>query len=531
MAGKNDYPLSLTIKAIDNASKPLKDIGRSITELSRATGLTGLAHSIKGVGEGLKGVADQALALGTKFAAMGVGAGFALYEFVKTSVDAGAELGRTSKRLDLAVDDFAQLRFAAEQAGVSQDEFTSSLDKLNKGLGEAKAGTGPLLGLLEKAGPVFGNQIKHAKNVKEALGLLSNAFVVLKSPTERAALQQAAFGRGSKEMADFLATGSDAIHVLGAEYMATAGSQKEFAAKSIEIARVMGLTDAAFSGTKNAIALALYPALTKLSKAATDFLVKNRDGITKWANEAGAAIEKWIDGGGIDRLIQGFKDFGDAVKLTVDKVGGLKNAALIVAGIMAGPLIAAVVNLTGAVGTLAARMAFVTFGPWIAAIVQVIPLIGSMEDAWAAFDLVLNANPIGAAVLAIGGLIAVGVAIKNNWTPIKEMFQDIWELIKNVTLAMMGFEHGKFKNPFSGEYNASPAFRGLPPEQMRNYVAPSTGATPQDAAPSLLRLGGSQDSAKVQVDFVGLPKGTRVTPDSSNTADVDLSLGYAGVAL
>ncbi len=54
-----------------------------------------------------------------------------------------------------------------------------------------------------------------------------------------------------------------------------------------------------------------------------------------------------------------------------------------------------------------------------------------------AFNLVASLNPIGLVVIAVAALIAAGIALYENWEPISEFFNDLWEIIKGLTASFM----------------------------------------------------------------------------------------------
>jgi len=173
-----EYPLSLIIKAVDKATAPLRAINarmkqftapvrklnNSFRALSEEAGIPRLAKAFGRVGGSLRKVGSETMALGLKITAMAAGAAYGLYHIVRGAVDAGDKLGEMAQRVGLSVDAYAQLQFAAAQADVEQEQFTSSMDQFNKRLGEMKAGGGAMLEFLQKVSPVLARQMKGAKS-------------------------------------------------------------------------------------------------------------------------------------------------------------------------------------------------------------------------------------------------------------------------------------------------------------------------------------------------------------------------------
>lgn len=535
----NEYPLSLVVRAVDRATGPLRKINKLISRvtaptrrlgnrlevLGEAAGLPKLTEGFKGMGSAIHKVGGAAFDLGAKMVTMAGIAGFALFSIVHGAVEAGDELAMMADRVGLTVDAYASLRHAANLADVDQEEFNSALDKFNKNLGAAKAGTGPLLELLKKVSPVMAEQIKKVKGTEEGLSLLTDAFARLPDTQRQAELSSAAFGKSSTQMGRFMHQGSAAIQKQQIEFMRLSGSQEEFANRASDLDNAMKNTTAAFLGLRSAAGGALFPALVKVAGVVTEFLVRNRDGVKVWATETAGAINAWVDGGGIARLAAMFQRFSATVSPIVERLGGWP---VVVAGvgtaILAGPLLGALASLAGA---------FVTLG----VAVMATPL------GWA---LALLALVAGAATFALAKDEALH---QNTMTRIKALGEQ-----KNA-LDDVAFAQEQL-NAAMGRDSATPTEIETLADQLASAKKAATVATKaassavHDDPTSLGALGlgaiglaldaagarpaggsggAGQSTNRVQVDFANLPKGARVTQDSSNTAPVDLSLGYSMV--
>src|SRR6056297_1650567 len=62
------------------------------------------------------------------------------------------EIGKTADQIGVTTDALQELRFVAEGAGVTQEKFTSSLERFYKRLGEAEMGTGAARKAIEEMG-------------------------------------------------------------------------------------------------------------------------------------------------------------------------------------------------------------------------------------------------------------------------------------------------------------------------------------------------------------------------------------------
>lgn len=507
----NEYPLSLVIRAVDRATEPLRQINQrmqrftapvrklnnSFRALSDEAGIPRLMKSFSGVGRALTGVGSEVLALGAKLAALGAGAGFALYRIVRGAIESGDKLSEMAQRVGLSVDAYAQLQFAAAQADVEQEAFNTAMDRFNKNLGEAKAGGGSLLTFLEKVSPRLAQQVKGAKSTEAALALMTTAFEKVKDPARRAALAGAAFGKSGLQMGQFLGQGSKAIDEQRRRYFELVGSQENLARVGGELDNAFRETETALGGLRDTVFEAAGPALRQLADGLTNLIAGNRGRIAAWAKEVGAAISTWIQGGGLERLVETMRRWGEMIGRVVDMMGGLKGVLVAVGVYMASDFIGSVATAVGWLGKLGGGVL-----PFVArAGALLIPVIGKLASSLLLLNL---ANPL-VWIAALGAaLAAAAYVIWKNWEPIKQFFVDLWERIKSIAGAV-----GRFFGIGGG-----------------TVVGPTLGAAAAAPAPA----GTMTSAAHVQVDFANMPQGTRVNADPRGTADLGLSMGYAMAA-
>lgn len=560
------HQLSLLIRAVDKATAPLRAINERIHRftapvrevnnrfraLAKSAGLPQLVAGFSGVGSAVGRVGKELGALAFKFAGLAAAAGFALFRIVKGAMDAGDELATMADRVRLTVDEYAQLRFAAEQADVSQESFNNAMDGFNKRLGEAKAGTGSLASLLKVVSPRLLEQLKGAKGNAAAFDLMTKAVVALEDPNKRAALAMAAFGRPGKEMVALLGQGSEEIQKQGRRYLELAGSQEEFARGAGGLDNAVRETATAFEGLRNRALGKLFPVLEKLANWLTDFTAKHGDTLVAWAEETATAIMAWVDGGGLERLVEDVKGFITQAGALVEKLGGWKVIAAAVAGIIAGPLLAAVGGLITSVVTLVGAIGLTPIG-WLlvglAAIAAVVALV------WANFDTLRTLfAPVFEPLIE---------AVSELWAKLKEL----WELLEPVLLpalkavgAVLGAVVLKAIDAIAialravvwlvtkfveGISSGAKQWKTLFTEGPGALLSQAANTSPLDVAKKVFGFGGagggppvldperaagpvaSSSSAKVSVEFANLPAGARVNTDSSSNADLDVSAGYA----
>jgi ATP:corrinoid adenosyltransferase len=539
-----EYPLSLIIKAVDQATAPLRAINErmqhltapvrklnnSFKALADEAGIPRLMKSFAGAGKAIASVGRETVALGLKMSAMAAGAGYAVYRIMRGAVDAGDKLGEMAQRVGLSVDAYAQLQFAAAQSDVSQEQFNGAMDQFNKRLGEMKANSGPLLEFLNKVSPALARQVKGAKGTEEALGLMTRAFEKLKDPGKIAALSAAAFGKSGLQMGQALHQGETVIQGFRRRLLELTGSQEKFAKDAGDADNAIRETETAFLGLRNAAAGELFPALTELAHALADVLAGNRGALLGWARETGAAISAWVKGGGIQALMKSMEEWRVTIGNVVDRLGGLKGVLMIVGAYMALPAVAAAASLASSlvsvgfqVGKLAVRLGML-LAPSLASMATAIGafsfssliagLSAATASAWA-FTTAILANPITWIAVGVLALSAAIYALYKNWKSLRELTaSETWgatkEMVKHPLEALGTAKDWWGKTLFGGGAEAA---------------RPTLGAAGAGPTPA----GGQSSEAHVTVDFSNLPKGARVTQDPRSTAPLDLSMGYSMV--
>lgn len=116
------------------------------------------------------------------------------------------EIGKKADQIGLSTDALQELRFVAEGAGVTQEKFTSSMERFSKRLGEAEMGTGAAKRALEQLNLEASDLTSIP--LEDALNVVADRMADIESPTERAALAAALFGREGVAMVNMLREGA-----------------------------------------------------------------------------------------------------------------------------------------------------------------------------------------------------------------------------------------------------------------------------------------------------------------------------------
>jgi hypothetical protein len=532
-------PLELTIKAVDKATAPLRALTVRIHQLTaplknvkffgqmkglgEALNVGGLMKGFAGVGGALKSVGGEVFGLLGKLAGIGIVAGAAFFSIARGALEAGDKLGEVADRVGMTADQFASLQYAAGQADVDAESFTVSMDKLNKQLGEIKAGKGgEFLGFLQKVSPALAKQIKGSGSTTEAMTYLTEAFARINDPAKSAALATAAFGKSGAQMGRFLHGGMGALTDAQKRFFELNGSVEDFAKNASDLDNATKDNVLALEGLRNAIAGALFPALTALSKLVTEFIAQHREGLRKWAEGAAAAIQKWIADGGFERLTANLGKVAEFIGKVVDWLGPM-GTAMAGVGILALPLIASL----GSLGVAVVSLAIESIPLVVAAIGFMAPAFTAATAAVGTFGATAYAlvAPMAAILLPLTALMMLGKAIYDNWDELGFLFKDwgnslkwavvdAWNAVKPI-LEKLAKIPG-FGTPFALALATGDAI--LPQQATRNLGA-------QAAAPAM--SGGQSTEARVSVDFSNMPKGARVSSDPTSSAPVSLDVGYS----
>lgn len=177
------------------------------------------------------------------------------------------------------------------------------------------------------------------------------------------------------------------------------------------------------------------------SGSALDWVQKKADALTDWLSNLDLSnLKKQFD----EKFAQTLQKAGDAVQWCRDNSDTLIATLKVLAGMWAvkkvldfnSGLTNSISTIGGAVTTLL-TMTGVLGGQAAAT--------GTATVAQTGLNAAMAANPIGAVILAIEALIAVGVLLYKNWDWLKAGAQSLWNKFKDVSI--------RIGNAFSGAFN------------------------------------------------------------------------------
>mgnify|MGYP003625002773 CR=1 FL=1 len=171
-------------------------------------GLDKASKKSKSFGAGIGGAMKAAVSPAGIAVAAIAAVGAALMK-VNQAMNRLDEVAKKSKSLGISGQTLMEFQHAAELAGVSAGGFSTAMQKMQKGVGEAMAGTGLAKDALENMGievQAFG-----ALNPDEQFLQLADKIAAIENPAERAAMATAVFGRAGADMLPMLMEGREGI--------------------------------------------------------------------------------------------------------------------------------------------------------------------------------------------------------------------------------------------------------------------------------------------------------------------------------
>ncbi len=538
-------------KAAEHAGAAARKAGKEIQTVPQPNNWLALAGHVRllrghfgalngEVGKLRGGLTSVIPVLGGLGGAGSLAGAFALVDKVSTRI---AETAKTAGSVGLSGAQFGGLTFAAKMSDVPVESMTAGVGKLNVAIGNALRGKNKdVASLFKKLGISLKDAQGHALSAADAMPKLADAFARTRDPAMRAAMAQALFGKGGRDMIPLLMQGGAALQQFQqraneVRYPFT-GEEKHGLE---EYHRSMLTLGEAVGGFTNAIGAKLAPVLKPIIDQFTNWIVANRDWIA--TGIAGAVTSLATSLSQID------------VKQTVEGFGHLVGEITTLGGI--------VTPTQGIMTAFGAMMA----GPIIGQIGSFVAAIRTVGKVLRAVGLLAMANPIGAAITVIAG---TALLIYENWDKVEPYFRKLWEGVKAAFSAAWDFigpivekvkeaanfaggvvksvggaiksvggaissgiasaaQYDEFGRPIPGTDAAGAG--GAPSSAMPHPIPPVYG--PGSSTPPPAPAPAQNGTVRHVVEFKNTPPGTTVQSSSSGSAkpdDVDVGFSQAGVA-
>ncbi|MDA8485168.1 hypothetical protein NNO07_19040 [Pseudomonas resinovorans] len=261
---------------------------------------------------------DMATA-GKALGAFSVVAAGALSVWVKNSIDAADEASKAAVAAGVQIEALTGLQYAAELAGVSNDDLNSSLARLNKTIDQASRGSKKQALAFADIGVSVRDASGDLKSADQVLLEIADRFESYEDGAAKAALAQDLFGKSGTKLIPLLNSGSAGIRELTdqAQRLGLVLDQ-ETAAAAEEFNDSLSVLSKVSVGFSNELAADLLPSLNDLTGLMID-LATDSDAASTSANVL-AGVLKGLATVGIV--------IGASFKATGDAIGAVASALM-----------------------------------------------------------------------------------------------------------------------------------------------------------------------------------------------------------
>lgn len=205
-------------------------------------------------------------AAGKAVGAFSVAAAAGLAVWIKSSIDAADEASKAAAAAGVQIEALTGLQFAADLAGVSNDDLNSSLARLNKTIDQAARGSKLQAAAFDDIGVSIRDANGDLKSADTLLLDVADAFSEYEDGAAKAALSQELFGRSGTKLIPLLNSGSEAITDLTDQAQRlglvldqeTASAAEAFNDSLTVLGKVSG-------GVANRVTASLVPAMEELT--------------------------------------------------------------------------------------------------------------------------------------------------------------------------------------------------------------------------------------------------------------------------
>ncbi len=219
------------------------------------------------------------------------------HDMSKAALDAAGSLGETAAQIGVTTNALQEYRYAATQAGVSQEGMDKALAQLTKRLGEAAQGAKAPTEALSRLGITL-DDVK-GKSTGDVLPMIAEGIAKIKDPAQQAAIAVDLFGKAGQSLLPLLSEGAAGVnrlredaHKLGVVMSEQAIARADEAADTIAAQeRVAEAQRVAILSSKEntEAALAYSRAMTEASVTAT----KAFAAFVRGAGENDAMMARW----------------------------------------------------------------------------------------------------------------------------------------------------------------------------------------------------------------------------------------------
>ncbi|WP_110995436.1 hypothetical protein [Pseudomonas sichuanensis] len=432
MAG--ELRTSVILDLVDRITSPLRRITQSFSGLGGRMGLDRIVAQGRRVRTSLAAVGSQAVALGKNLMWAGGAAGAALWgvnKMVGGVAELGNEIQTSAERLGVGTRWLQEWMYVGKQFSVGNDALIDGLKELGLRADEfVVTGEGGAAESFKRLGISVKDLRKTAGETDKILDLVMSRMGKIQNDAARQRIFDELFGgTGGEQLVAMLSKSRAELDAMRKDAQAQGAIISD---EDIEQSRIytrqMGDLGIMLTSIRTMLAGALLPTINEWVGRLRDAGKANRELITQ---EIVSRIKEFW---------QGLQEVWRWTALVADMVGGFGNLISIVAGILAGKLVSALVLSAFSMGKLAWVAGLATLkmgGQFIGAVVSLsASLLGLAARAVPAaivgvraLSLALVTTPVG---LIITGIVALGAAvylIYKNWSSIGKWFSGLWQSV------------------------------------------------------------------------------------------------------
>lgn len=209
----------------------------------------------------------------------------AIASFTTDVAAMGDDIAKNAKNIGITAEALQEFDFAAKISGASAREVQVSIQRMGKGLNDARQkGTGPFADSLEQLGVKIGDL--EGLSPDETFTELADAISRVEDPMTKAALAQDLFGRGGKTLLPLINEGRSGIEKLRKEFKELGGAfTNDGAAAAEEFQDAILRMETVINSVKVAVGVELLPIIQEII-----------DEIRIWAQENSEAVKKELVG-------------------------------------------------------------------------------------------------------------------------------------------------------------------------------------------------------------------------------------------
>jgi hypothetical protein len=257
----------------DDFTRPLRGVSRSIGTFTKGA-LGGFGRLIKAA---------------TSFRGLIIGIGSAyvirsLSRLVTETAKLGDQFQKLAIRTGTSTEFLSEMKFAAEQSGVGFESLSKAITRGQRALGDYT-----LFGLKEAKdsfaalGPEVVAAVEAGEQFEDILPKIATALSQVASDSEKATLAQKLFGRAGAELLPLFEDGARGIEKLREEARELGlGWDRLSSDQAAEFNDALNRMEKSFEALKNQIVIGMFPALTDLFNAVTEFLRDHKGDIIEF---------------------------------------------------------------------------------------------------------------------------------------------------------------------------------------------------------------------------------------------------------